>query len=63
MSVLKATTDIITNITARPMVLTETLAIMSVSTFKIVVILYGSDRTSTDTSDNVCSKLKILFYW
>jgi hypothetical protein len=37
-SVLK--TDIITNIPACPIGLTEILAIMSVSTFKISVILY-----------------------
>jgi hypothetical protein len=40
MSVLKASTDIITNIPARPIGLAEILAIRSVSTFKIAVILY-----------------------
>ena len=39
-SVLKAMTDIITNIPARSSRLTEILAIMSVSTFKIAIILY-----------------------
>jgi hypothetical protein len=39
-SVLKASTDIITNIPACPIGLAEILAIMSVSTFKISVILY-----------------------
>jgi len=39
-SVLKASTDIIANIPARPIRLTEILAIMSVSTFNIAVILY-----------------------
>ena len=39
-SVLKASTDIITNIPARPTRLAEILAIMSVSTFKIAVTLY-----------------------
>ena len=39
-SVLKASTDIITNILARPIWLAEKLAIMSVWTFKIAVILY-----------------------
>ena len=39
-SVLTASTDIITNIPARPIRLTEILVIMSVSTFKIAVILY-----------------------
>ena len=38
--VLKASTDIITNIPARPTRLAEILAIMSVSTFKIAVTLY-----------------------
>jgi hypothetical protein len=38
-SVLKALTDIITNIPA-PIGLTEILEIMSVLTFKIVIILY-----------------------
>jgi hypothetical protein len=40
MSVLKVETDIITNISARPIGLTEILTIMFVSTFKIAVILY-----------------------
>jgi hypothetical protein len=39
-SVLKALTDIITNIPARPIELAEILTIMSVSTFKIAIILY-----------------------
>jgi len=39
-SVLKASTDIITNIPVCPIGLAEILAIMSVSTFKIYVILY-----------------------
>ena len=39
-SVLKASTDSITNIPARSIGLAEILAIMSVSTFKIDVILY-----------------------
>jgi hypothetical protein len=39
-SVLKAATDIITNIPSRPIGLAEILAIISVSTFKIAVILY-----------------------
>ena len=39
-SVLKASTDIITNISAQPVGLTEIWAIMSISTFKIAVILY-----------------------
>jgi hypothetical protein len=39
-SVLKASTDIITDIPACPIGLTEVLAIVSVSTFKITVILY-----------------------
>ena len=39
-SVLKAATDIITNIPSRPIGLAEILAIISVSTFKIDVILY-----------------------
>jgi hypothetical protein len=39
-SVLKAWIDIITNITDRPIALTEILVIMSASTFKIAVILY-----------------------
>ena len=39
-SVLKASTVIITNIPTRPIGLAEILAIMSVSTFKIAVILY-----------------------
>ena len=39
-SVLKASTDIITNITACHIGLLEILAIMSASTFKIAVILY-----------------------
>jgi len=38
--VLKALTDIITNMPAHPIGLAEILAIMSVLTFKIVVILY-----------------------
>ena len=38
-SVLTASTDIITNILAHPIRLTEILVIMSVSTFKIVVVL------------------------
>ena len=42
MSVLKATTDMITNIPTRPIRLAGLLAIMSVSTFKIAVILYVS---------------------
>ena len=42
MSVLKTSTDIITNIPAQPIGLAEILAIMSVSTFKIAVILYVS---------------------
>lgn len=37
-SVLKASTDIITNIAALPMGLTKILAMMSISTFKIDVI-------------------------
>ena len=41
-SVLKASTDIITNIPARTTRLAEILAIMSVSTFNIAVILYAS---------------------
>jgi len=41
-SVLKALTYIITNIPARPIGLAEILAIMSVSTFKIAIILYLS---------------------
>jgi hypothetical protein len=40
MSVLKALTDIITNIPARSIGLAEILVIMSISTFKIAVILY-----------------------
>jgi hypothetical protein len=40
MLVLKALTDIITNIPAHPIGLAEILTIMSVSTFKIAVILY-----------------------
>ena len=44
-SVLKASTDIITNMPARPVGLAEILAIMSVSTFKITVILYVFDVT------------------
>jgi hypothetical protein len=39
-SVLKASTDLITNITDRSIRLTEILVIMSVSTFEIAVILY-----------------------
>ena len=39
-SVLKASTNIITNIPARSIGLAEILAIMSVSTFNIAVILY-----------------------
>ena len=39
-SVLKVSTDVIRNITACPIGLVEILAIMSVSTFKIAVILY-----------------------
>jgi len=39
-SVLKSSTDIITNIPAHPIRLTEILGIMAVSTFKIAVILY-----------------------
>ena len=39
-SVLKALTDIITNIPARPIELAEILTIMSVSIFKIAIILY-----------------------
>ena len=39
-SVLKALTDITTNIPARPIRLTEILTKMSVSSFKIAVILY-----------------------
>jgi hypothetical protein len=42
-SVLKALTDIITNISAHPIGLAEILVIMSVSTFNIVVILYRVD--------------------
>ena len=38
--ILKASTDIITNIPARSIGLAKTLTIMSVSTFKIAVILY-----------------------
>ena len=41
-SVLKASTNIITNIPARSIGLAEILAIMSVSTFKIAIILYTS---------------------
>jgi hypothetical protein len=40
MSVLKALTDIISNLPAHPIELAEILAIMSVSTFKIAVNLY-----------------------
>jgi len=43
MSVLKASTDIITNIPSRSIGLAEMLPIMSVSTFKIAVILYLSE--------------------
>ena len=39
-SVLKASTDIITKIQVRPIRLTEILTIMSVSTFKITIILH-----------------------
>jgi len=39
-SVLKASTDIITNIPPHPIKLAEILMIMSVSTFKIAVILF-----------------------
>ena len=39
-SVLKSSTDIITNIPAHSIRLAEILAIMSISTFKITVILY-----------------------
>ena len=45
MSVLKALTDIITNIPACTIGLTEILVIMSVSIFKIGVILYISSTT------------------
>ena len=38
-SVLKASTDILTNILVRPVGLAEILEIMSVTTFKIAVIL------------------------
>jgi hypothetical protein len=38
-SVLKASTDILTNILVRPVGLAEILVIMSVTTFKIAVIL------------------------
>ena len=41
-SVLKASTNIITNIPARSIGLAEILAIMSVSTFKIAIILFTS---------------------
>ena len=40
MSFMKALTDIITNIPAQPMGLSEILAMMYVSTFKIDVTLY-----------------------
>jgi len=58
-SVLKAATDIITNIPSRPIGLAEILAIMSVSTFKIAVILYlhkkqQRDRIMCDPVDNFC---------
>ena len=41
-SVLKASTNIITNIPAHSIGLADILAIMSVSTFKIAIILYTS---------------------
>ena len=40
MSILKASTDIITNIPVYPIGLATILVIMSVSTFKTAVILY-----------------------
>ena len=48
-TVLKDSTDIITNITARPIGLAEILAIISVclSVFKIVVILYITNANIT----------------
>jgi hypothetical protein len=51
MSVLKALTDIITNIPTRSIRLAEILVIMSISTFKIAVILYVLNivRISTPT--------------
>ena len=51
MSVLKALTDIITNIPTRSIGLAEILVIMSISTFKIAVILYVLNivRISTPT--------------
>ena len=52
MSVLKASTDIITNIPSRPIGLAEILAIMSVSTFKIVVILYLLDYAYLETNED-----------
>ena len=51
MSVLKATTDIITNIPTRPIRLAGLLAIMSVSTFKIAVILYVSPSDIVNSSE------------
>ena len=51
MSVLKATTDIITNIPTRPIKLVGLLAIMSVSTFKIAVILYVSPSDIVNSSE------------
>jgi hypothetical protein len=47
-SVLKALTDIITNILARPIRLAEILAIKSVSTFKIAIILYLIGKNYTN---------------
>jgi hypothetical protein len=44
-SVLKALTDIVINVPAHPIGISEILEIMSVSTFKIVVILYLIDST------------------
>ena len=51
MSVLKAMTDIITNIPTRPIRLAGLLAIMSVSTFKIAVILYVSPSDIVNSSE------------
>ena len=49
MSLLKASTYIITNFPTLPIGLAEILAIMSVSTFKIAVILYLLVSVTSDT--------------
>ena len=53
--VLKASTDIITNIPAHPIGLAEILAIMSVSNFKIAVILYNFHSAVKFDVSNSCT--------